>query len=147
MRILEHIQIDRPPEDVWAVVSDPATHTAWRPALVEFHQLSDGPLEVGSRIRERIRWRGREIEIEDVVTALEPNRRLGMRGGWKAADFELELLLEPANGSTRVAFDWTFDPRSLLVRLATPLLGRALRDATEDELAGLKAYVESRGAA
>ena len=81
-----------------------------------------------------------------MVTALDPPRRLGMRGGWKAADFELNLLLEPANGGTRVAFDWSFDPRTLLVRLATPLLGRTLRGATRDELAGLKAYVENRRA-
>ncbi|MEX0850849.1 MAG: SRPBCC family protein [Gaiellaceae bacterium] len=146
VRITEHIHIERSPEDVWAVVSDPGTHTAWRPALVEFRLMSEGRLEVGSRIRERIRWAGREIEIDDVVTALDPPRRLGMRGGWKAADFELNLLLEPANGGTRVAFDWSFDPRTLLVRLATPLLGRTLRGATRDELAGLKAYVENRRA-
>jgi carbon monoxide dehydrogenase subunit G len=147
MRITEHIDIAGAPEDVWAVVSDPGTHTAWRPALVEFRQLSEGPLQVGSRIKEKIRWAGREIEIDDVVTALEPPRHLGMRGGWKAADFELDLLLEPANGGTRVSFDWSFDPQTFLLRLATPLLGRTLRRATTDELAGLKVYVESRDAA
>jgi len=144
MRITEHIQIDRPPADVWAVVSDPSTHTAWRPALVEFRQLSDGPLEVGSRIREKIRWRGREIEIDDVVTALDPPRRLALRGSWKAADFELDLVLEPAGEGTRVAFDWSFDPRTVLVKLAAPLLRRTLVGATKDELEGLKSYVESR---
>ncbi len=144
MRITEHIQIDRPTEDVWAVVSDPETHTAWRPALVEFRQLSDGPLEVGSRIREKIRWRGREIEIDDVVTALDPPRRLALRGSWEAADFELDLVLEPAGEGTRVTFDWSFDPRTVLVKLAAPLLRRTLVGATKDELEGLKSYVESR---
>ena len=72
MKITERIHVDKPPEDVWAVVSDPSTHTAWRPALVEFRQVSDPPLAVGSHIREKIRWRGRTIEIDDVVTALEP---------------------------------------------------------------------------
>jgi len=144
MKITERIQIDKPPEDVWAVVSDPSTHTAWRPALVEFRQVSDPPLAVGSHIREKIRWRGRTIEIDDVVTALEPPRRLGMRGGWKAADFELDLLLEPRDGGTLASFDWSFRPKTLLMRLTTPLLSRTLRGATKDELAGLKSYVERK---
>jgi len=144
MKITERIHVDKPPEDVWAVVSDPSTHTAWRPALVEFRQVSDPPLAVGSHIREKIRWRGRTIEIDDVVTALEPPRRLGMRGGWKAADFELDLLLEPRDGGTLASFDWSFRPKTLLMRLATPLLSRTLRGATKDELAGLKSYVERK---
>ena len=144
MKITERIHVDKPPEDVWAVVSDPSTHTAWRPALVEFRQVSDPPLAVGSHIREKIRWRGRTIEIDDVVTALEPPRRLGMRGGWKAADFELDLLLEPRDGGTLASFDWSFRPKTLLMRLTTPLLSRTLRGATKDELAGLKSYVERK---
>ena len=143
MKINERIHIDRPPADVWAVVSDPSTHTAWRPALVELGQVSEGPLQVGSRLREKIRWRGREIEIDDVVTALDPPRRLGVRGGWKPADFELDFLLAPENGGTLVSFDWSFLPKTFLMRLATPLLGRTLRGATRDELVGLKAYVEN----
>lgn len=145
MKITERTHIDKPPEDVWAVVSDSTTHTAWRPALVEFRQVSDGPLAVGSHIRERIRWRGREIEIDDYVTALEPPRRLGVRGGWKAADFELDFLLDPSDGGTLVSFDWSFLPKTFVMRLAAPLLARTLRGATKDELAGLKSYVENDG--
>ncbi len=143
MKITERIHIDRSPEEVWAVVSDPSTHTSWRPALVEFRQVSDGPLAVGSQLREKIRWRGREIEIDDHVTALEPPRRLGIRGGWKAADFELDFLLDPSEGGTLASFDWSFLPKTFVMRLATPLLGRTLRGSTKDELAGLKAYVEN----
>jgi len=146
MKITERIKIDRPPEDVWAVVSDPTTHTSWRPALVEFRQVSDGQLAVGSHIRERIHWRSREIEIDDYVTALEPQRRLGVRGGWKAADFELEFLLDPSDGGTLVSFDWSFLPKTFAMRLVTPLLSRTLRGATKDELVGLKSYVENRPA-
>ena len=99
---------------------------------------------MGSRIHEKIRWRGREIEIDDVVTALEPPRRLGIRGGWKPADFELDFLLTPEHGGTLASFDWSFYPKTLLMRVATPFLGRTLRSSTRDELEGLKTYVENR---
>lgn len=142
MRITEQIEIDCPPERVWAVISDPSTHTAWRPALVEFHHLSAGPLEAGSRIREVLLFRGREIELDDVVTALDPPRRFGIRGGWKAADFESDLVLERSDAGTRVTFDWTLHPKTLLPRTGAPFLRGAMGRATKEELVHLKAYVE-----
>lgn len=146
VRITESVTIDRPAEDVWAVVSDLDTHTTWRPALVEFRQLSDGPLEVGTRIREVLRWGKREIEIEDVVTALDPPRRFALRGGWSAADFEVEFLLEPEGDATRVTMDWPLHPKSLLMRVAAPFLKGTMSKATREELEHLKAYVEARPA-
>lgn len=147
LRITETIDIDRPPAEVWAVVSDLSTHTAWRPALEEFRQLSEGPLVVGSRIREVLRWRGRRIEIEDVVTALDPPRRFSIQGGWSAADFELDLTLEPVEDGTRVRFEWPLYPKSHLLRIAAPLLGGAMRRATQEEARLLKTYVEGHGEA
>lgn len=129
---------------MWAVVTDLDSHPRWRPALQEFRQISDGPLGVGSRIHEKLRWRGREITLEDEVTALEPERRLGMRGGWKAADFDLELLLEPSGQATTVTFDWTLQPKSLLMHAVAPLLKRNLKRVTAEELEELRRYVEGR---
>ena len=143
MRVVESVMIDRAPEEVWAVVSDPSTHVRWRPALREFTPVPDGPLAVGSHIREVLAWRGREIVIDDVVTALDAPRRLALRGGWKAADFEVDLTLEPAGAATKVTMDWPFYPKSFVVKLAAPFMGSALRKSTREELELLKAYVES----
>jgi Polyketide cyclase / dehydrase and lipid transport len=144
MRITEQIEIDASPADVWAVVSDLSTHTAWRPSLVEFRQVSAGPLAVGSRVREVLRWRGRDLVLDDVVTVLDPERRFALSGSWPAADFDLELRLEPLPDGTRVTFDWPLRPRSFLLRVAAPLLRGTMRRATVQELEYLKRYVEER---
>ena len=143
MRVVESVVIERPPTAVWDVVADLTTHTSWRPALREFRQVSDGPLGVGSRIREVLSWRGREIEIEDEVTAFEPPHRLGLRGGWKAADFDVDFRLESVAEGTRVTMDWPLYPKSLLLKVVAPFLGGAMRKATREELALLKEHVES----
>jgi uncharacterized protein YndB with AHSA1/START domain len=144
VRVTESIRIARPPEGVWNVVSDLDTHPEWRPAIVELTQVSAGPLAVGSRLREVLRWRGRELELDDVVTALEPPRRLALSGGWSAAEFDLELLLEPDGDGTLVTMDWPLRPKSLLMRVAAPFLGGTMRKATREELELLRAYVEGR---
>jgi len=132
VRVVENVHIGRPPEDVWSVVADLDTHTAWRPALVEFRQVSDGPLGVGSRIREVLRWRDREIVIEDVVTVFEPPHRLGLRGGWKAADFEVDFRLDPDADGTEVTMAWPLRPKSFVMKVAAPFMGSAMRRSTKE---------------
>ena len=127
---------------MWEVATDLESHPRWRPSVREFRQVSDGPLEVGSRIREVLEWRGREITLADEVTALDAQRRLGIRGGWKAADFD--LLLELSGTGTVVTFDWTLRPKSLLMRAAAPWLKRSFERATAEEADGLRKYVEGR---
>lgn len=145
MRIVESITIERPPEAVWEVVSDLGTHLEWRPALVEFRQVSEGPLAVGSRIREVLTWRGRELVLDDVVTVLDPARHFAITGGWQAADFDLDIHLEPAaGGATRVTFDWPLRPKSLLLKAAAPFLRGAMQRATAEEARLLKEFVERR---
>jgi hypothetical protein len=144
MRVVESIVVESSPDAVWSVISDLDTHTTWRPALREFRQISDGPIEVGTRIREVLEWRGREIVIDDVVTAFEPSRRLGIRGGWKAADFEMDLVLEPVVDGTKVTMDWPLYPKSILLKLAAPFIGGPMRKATREELELLKEFVEGQ---
>ena len=147
MRITESVLVEASPRAVWAVLTDLGSHPRWRPALREFRQVSDGPLRVGARIREVIEWRGREVELDDEVTALEPERRLGIRGGWKAATFELDMLVEPRGTATSVTFDWTMEPSTLLMRVVTPLLRETMRRETRKELDGLRAFVDDGHAA
>lgn len=147
MRIVESIRIERAPEEVWAVVADLESHPEWRPALVEFRQVSEGPLAVGTRIREVLSWRGRELVLDDVVTALEPLRHFGITGGWKAADCDLDLRLTGnGDGSTTVTFDWPLRPKSLLMKVVTPFLKGAMQHATAEEARLLKERVERSAA-
>ena len=147
MRITESVLVEAPAADVWAVLTELESHPRWRPALREFRQVSDGPLRAGARIHEVIAWRGREIVLADEVTALEPERRLAIRGGWKAADFDLDMILEPRGESTAVTFDWSLHPKTLTMRLVAPLLGGTMRRSTREEVEGLKTYVERGPAA
>lgn len=69
MRVVESVVVGAAPAEVWAVVSDLDTHTSWRPAIKEFRQVSERPVGIGTRIREVLEWRGREIVVDAVVTA------------------------------------------------------------------------------
>jgi hypothetical protein len=72
-------------------------------------------------------------------------RRFAIEGGWKAANFALELVLEPdGDDATLVTFDWPLYPKSAPLRIAAPFMRRAMRRATQEEAELLKDYVEHR---
>jgi uncharacterized protein YndB with AHSA1/START domain len=61
------VGIARPPEEVFAFVTDPAKLSAWQDAE-EVEQLTDGPVRAGTRFREVHKVMGRRrVELTEVV--------------------------------------------------------------------------------
>jgi uncharacterized protein YndB with AHSA1/START domain len=58
-RVEEEIVIDRPPEDVFPFVTAPENDREWVSTAVERQRESEGPIEVGSRIRAVDKFLGR----------------------------------------------------------------------------------------
>ena len=113
MRVEESIVIDRSPEEVWALVADPGNDPAWCRKVKSVEPAGED------------RWRVRhkpvplrpdmELVLEHVE--LEPPARLRLREEDDASVFEVEYLLQPANGGTRFTqisdFEWKKLPRVL----------------------------------
>jgi uncharacterized protein YndB with AHSA1/START domain len=72
------VQIARPPEEVFAFVTDPAKLSAWQDAE-EVQQLTDGPVRAGTRFREVHKVMGRRrVELTEVVEC-DPGRVFHIR--------------------------------------------------------------------
>jgi uncharacterized protein YndB with AHSA1/START domain len=72
------VEIGRPPDEVFAFVSDPAKLSAWQDAE-EVQQLTDGPVRAGTRFREVHKVMGRRrVEITEVVEC-DPGRVFHIR--------------------------------------------------------------------
>ena len=134
------IEIDAPPEQVWAVLTDLAAYPQWNPI---FPQAS-GQIVVGGRLRLAYRpTAGRAMTIRPKVLAAQPGAELrwalslpGIIGG------EHSFTLTAAGDGTRLVQSETF--RGLLV----PLSGKVIAGAEGDYAAlnqALKQRVEQGG--
>ena len=64
---MHHSGNRRPPEEVFAFVTDPAKLPVWQDAE-EVQQLTDGPVRAGTRFREVHQVMGRRrVELTEVV--------------------------------------------------------------------------------
>jgi hypothetical protein len=74
------IVIDRPVEEVWEFVHDTADNILWQTTLAESEKLTEGPMDVGTRVREVRHFLGLRIESTWEMTEYEPNRTSAIRG-------------------------------------------------------------------
>jgi len=65
------IDIDAPPEHVWAVMTDFSRYHEWNPFIVGVEQA--GPLALDARMRLRVRWHdGTTASSGEQITELDP---------------------------------------------------------------------------
>jgi len=88
------VVIDRPIEEVFRFLHDPRNDSLWQTTLVESTQLDDGPLRIGTLVRERRRFLGVQVEMTKEITEYEPPRRSAFKMVAGGAPMSGEYLLE-----------------------------------------------------
>ena len=92
-----------PTEDVWAVLSDGWTYSAWVVGTVKIRDVDAGWPAVGAKLHHAFGAWPLMIQDETEVLECEPVRRLLMQArGWPMGEATVELVLHPAGDHTRV---------------------------------------------
>lgn len=99
------ITINRPIEDVFAVLTNVENTGKWFPGDVKEWWTSPPPHGVGSTRRARVKMGLMTTENDAVATVFEPPHRAGMKGTSKNAPFEADLRFAAVEGGTRVEAD------------------------------------------
>ena len=115
------VDIDAPPDVVWAVMSDGERWHEWTASVTSVRRLDKGPLRIGSRALIR---QPRFPPAVWKVTALEPGRSFTWRSGMPLMWVYGQHSVEPLGSGTRATLRLTYD--GLLARL----MGRMTRGIT-----------------
>jgi uncharacterized membrane protein len=136
------IVIDRPVEDVWEFVHETTNDSLWQTTLAESEQLTDGPLRVGSRVREVRRFLGLRIEATWEVTEYQANLKSAIRAVSGPIPFTGSYRVEPADGATRFTVTGELDAHGFF-KLAEPVFARIAQRELEANLGHLKDILEA----
>ena len=143
MQIEQTIEIAAPPEDVFAILSDPTKLPQWQASTVEVRRHAAGPLRVGERFHEVHAAFGRRVESTVEVAECEPPRTLALHIVDGPLPLDGRWMLEPRDGGTRLQFRGEARLRGLL-RAATPLLRSAVARQFDGHHRRLKQLAEDR---
>jgi uncharacterized protein YndB with AHSA1/START domain len=134
-------EIERPPADVFAHVTDATKLSTWQTNTVSAVPEPDGPIGLGTRIREVHRAPGGKELAELVeVVEYEPERIFGMRV-IEGQPIHGRITFDSTARGTRFRFRVYGEPTGIM-RLAQPLLRPLLKHNFARFCANLKAVLE-----
>jgi len=134
--------INRPVEEVFAVLSNLENNLKWDSVALEVKKTSEGPIGVGTTWRILQKTFGKRLEIEAKFTEYEPNRKTTLKSKSGPFPVEARRTYEPVEGGTRVSHIFKIEPGGFF-KLAEPLLMRLVKRGIENDLATMKDLMEA----
>jgi uncharacterized protein YndB with AHSA1/START domain len=141
IRIEFTIDIDRPPPEVFAYLTDAESLPEWQSGAVEARW--QGEKAPGAHIREVRKFLGRRMESELEVTEYEPDRRFALKVLSGPVPFSVQHTLEPNDSGTRLTFVGEGEPGGFF-KLAEPIVGRTAERQFKGDFETLKDVLEAR---
>jgi ligand-binding SRPBCC domain-containing protein len=147
MTRFEHsITIQRPLEEVWAFVTNPANDPTWQGPTLEVHGDFDAPLGVGTEFVMVSHFLGLRVETTFVVTAHEPMTRSSVKAVSGPVPATGTYTFEAVDGGTRFTMHGETEAHGLF-KLAEPVFARMARREWASSGETLKELLEAGVAA
>ncbi len=137
-----NITIDRPPEEVFAYVTDPHKTGEWDPKVVGVRVEPPGELAVGSKIVQQVRTRFGTFEGSFEIAGYEPGVEAVYRTDSAYFTGDVIFRVEAAGEGTKFIVREQGGSKGLL-RLAQPWLARSGARDRERMMAVIKERLEA----
>ena len=135
------IDVDRPPSEVFAYLTDAGSLPEWQSSAVEAHW--EGDKARGAHVKEVRKFLGRRMESDLEVTEYEPDQRFALKVLSGPVPFSVRHTLEPRNGGTRLTFVGEGEPGGFF-KLAEPIVARTAERQFKSDFETLKEVLEAK---
>jgi uncharacterized membrane protein len=142
--IRESVEINRPPEEVFAYLDDVERHGEWQEDIVGVERVTEGPIRQGSRVRETRHVPGGNRTMTYEVTEHDPPQQSSFRvldGPVRAVG---TISVEPAGDGTksRVTIAMDFEGHGIGGKLLLPVARNQARKRVPQSQARMKQVIE-----
>ncbi|MCA1708452.1 MAG: SRPBCC family protein, partial [Actinobacteria bacterium] len=105
------VDIERPPTEVFAYLTDPANLHEWQSSAIESRQETEGPRGVGTRVVDVRKFLGKKMESVVETTAYDEGKRFDLKVVKGPIPFNIEQRLEPRGETgTRLTVHMSGEP-------------------------------------
>ena len=143
--LVHSVEIDRPPDEVFAYVTDPSRFAEWQEPVVRATRLDEGPVQTGTKISLTRRMGKREQTMTSELTEYGPPRSYAFRVLDGPVRARGRGMLEPLDDGrrTRFTFDLDFDGHGIGKLLVPLVVRRSAAKELRESHAALKRRLET----
>lgn len=142
MAFKETVFIDAPVEKVFAITTDFDHAPFIMENVVKTEKLTEGPMQVGTRVKEVRNIRGKEVDTVLVISEFIPNQKYTVKSENFGMTVEYQYLFLAQENGTTVDFNGLIHTKGLKNALIKPLFEMILKKEDKDHLVKLKQYIE-----
>ena len=136
------ILINRPQQEVFDFVADPANNPQWQGTIESSEWTSEGPIAVGSTQNVVTRFLGRKIESTMELTAWDSPNQYSFKTASGPIPFEGTNRFESKENGTQVTVAGKAEPGGFF-KLTGGLFAKQLQKQIETDLSALKLMLEA----
>jgi ligand-binding SRPBCC domain-containing protein len=135
------IHIDRPQQEVFDFVSDPANDARYRSGAKFSEWSSEGPVGVGSTMRTVDRFLGRDVETTSEITLWDPPRKYAFQTVDASFPARFTLEFEPTEDGTKLTSRGEIAFQGPL-KVVEWLFGKQIKNQAQSDFDTLKLLLE-----
>ncbi|UCD22271.1 MAG: SRPBCC family protein [Chloroflexota bacterium] len=102
MRFESSIDINAPPDRVWALMDKLEQWPQWMPSIKKIERISKGPLAIGSQLSVTAKVSGLTVKLLMTIIKFVPEQTVVMQGRALGTSLTRFYILEPLDGKTKV---------------------------------------------
>jgi carbon monoxide dehydrogenase subunit G len=102
MRFESSIDINAPPDRVWALMDKLEQWPQWMPSIKKIESISKGPLAIGSQLSVTAKVSGLTVKLLMTIIKFVPEQTVVMQGRALGTSLTRFYILEPLDGKTKV---------------------------------------------
>lgn len=144
MAFKETVYIDAPVETVFAITTDFDHAPLIMENVVKTEKLTEGPMQVGTTVKEVRKIRGKEAETVLIVTEFITNQKYTVKSESFGITVEYQYHFMAKENGTTVDFNGLIHSKGLKNALIKPLFEMILKKEDKDHLVRLKQYIEQQ---
>lgn len=144
MAFKETVFIDAPVETVFAITTDFTQAPLIMENVVKTEMLTEGPMQVGTRVKEVRKIRGKEAETVLIVSEFIPNQKYTVKNENSGMTVVYDYHFMAQENGTTVDFVGMIHAKGLKNALIKPLFEKILKKEDKDHLLRLKQYIENK---
>jgi uncharacterized membrane protein len=143
-KIVESIEINRSPADVFAYLDDLERHGEWQSQIVSTRRETEGPTQVGSRATDVRQVPGGKQSVTYEITEHDPPRKVSFKGvNGPVRPLGSVTVDEAGEGRSKVTLELDLQGHGLLGMVVAPLARSQARKQVPQDQQRLKEKLEA----